>query len=284
MYQQRHLNMSRIKLLIDTRETIQDLILGSSVIPFDEMVVQPLPLGDYVFEVDGTPQLVIERKTVVDLASSIRDGRHREQKERLKASYRTSQVVFLVEGNLGVQNSGFKFNHVDKQTIMSSIFNTMFRDGFHVFHTSHERDTLWWLESLYMKWCKQPEELLAWISSAPSDSTKDQPVDTYLVDQMTAKKPKLSAIKSENKSLDVVFLSQLEMIPGVSRKTALGIQEKHTTMAGLITHLQSLGSRSACIDYLYTCRTADCKRKPPTNTVEMLLDVLGLYPRVSTEN
>ena len=46
-----------------------------------------LPLGDIIICDDkGTEKLIIERKTLSDLAASIRDGRYKEQKVGLPSS------------------------------------------------------------------------------------------------------------------------------------------------------------------------------------------------------
>ena len=59
-----------------------------------------LDIGD-IFLQDGSFELVIERKTWNDLRASIRDGRFREQRSRLR-DWKIStdkQIVYFVEGN-----------------------------------------------------------------------------------------------------------------------------------------------------------------------------------------
>ena len=46
-----------------------------------------LTLGDIILKYDNNIILLIERKTAADLAASIRDGRHKEQKYRSKRPY-----------------------------------------------------------------------------------------------------------------------------------------------------------------------------------------------------
>lgn len=54
-----------------------------------------LVLGDVVLTKQST--LVVERKTVSDLVSSIHDGRYREQKQRLLTEYPSTHIVYIIE-------------------------------------------------------------------------------------------------------------------------------------------------------------------------------------------
>jgi ERCC4-type nuclease len=89
-----------LTLKIDTRERqIKDFFRG---LPY--VKIQNLPLGDIIFQWDNENILIIERKTIDDLAHSIKDGRFREQKMRLISNYPTSKIMYLIEGNLDLIN------------------------------------------------------------------------------------------------------------------------------------------------------------------------------------
>ena len=47
-----------------------------------EIVIDTLPLGDVILCENNTEKLIIERKSLGDLASSIKDGRYEEQSYR----------------------------------------------------------------------------------------------------------------------------------------------------------------------------------------------------------
>ena len=49
--------------------------------------IENLDLGDIIIKKDEKVILIIERKTLQDLYSSINDGRYKEQKVRLKTNY-----------------------------------------------------------------------------------------------------------------------------------------------------------------------------------------------------
>ena len=57
---------------------------------------QNLNLGDIILKCNDI-ELIIERKTIYDLFSSIQDGRYKEQKYRLLKNYNLSQIVYLIE-------------------------------------------------------------------------------------------------------------------------------------------------------------------------------------------
>ena len=82
-----------MKLIIDNRE--------KSIIPlFQEVEYETtnLDLGDFqIINPEGEIILIIERKTQADLLSSIKDGRHREQKLRLLNSS-IPNIAYLIEG------------------------------------------------------------------------------------------------------------------------------------------------------------------------------------------
>lgn len=106
-----------------------------------EHVVKSLPLGDIVIENNGTT-VIVERKRTDDFASSISDGRWREQKSRLMASGAT--IVYLIEGSLYGQSK-------PPETLSSAIWNTMLRDKLFVIQTRGIEDTSLHLQQLAKK-------------------------------------------------------------------------------------------------------------------------------------
>ena len=75
--------------------------------------VKTLPVADFIIGLSGEQILpgaiLIERKRVDDLESSMRDGRYREQRTRLQeiASASGAHLLYILEGSLDRPNSYF---------------------------------------------------------------------------------------------------------------------------------------------------------------------------------
>ena len=84
---------------------------------------ESLPLGDIIlYDSAGTELAIFERKSLADLASSIRDGRYKEQSFRLNAcSLHNHNIYYLVEGDLRVYKP-FKSN-IDQTELMSAMIS-----------------------------------------------------------------------------------------------------------------------------------------------------------------
>lgn len=78
--------------------------------------------------------IILERKTFADFAASLKDGRYREQKYRLKES--GAFVAYLLEEVPNVPDLATYTHSVyglQPSAFISAIIHTSFRDGFHVF-------------------------------------------------------------------------------------------------------------------------------------------------------
>ena len=82
-------------MVIDTRET--KLLHYMKNLKF--VKVSQLDVGDIHYRINGKTVFIIERKTLEDLANSIKDGRFREQKIRLqKCLSQDINIIYLIEG------------------------------------------------------------------------------------------------------------------------------------------------------------------------------------------
>ena len=124
----------KLKLTIDVRE--RDLIECCNTIMVknslsDLVIIESLPIGDVIISnVDtGEDLIIIERKTLADLAASIRDGRYAEQSFRLNGiSHENHNIVYLIEGDV-TRLSIFK-KGMDKNTLYSAMFSINYFKGF----------------------------------------------------------------------------------------------------------------------------------------------------------
>lgn len=125
-------------MIVDDRE--HDLIERLKA-EGETFTIERLPLGDIKIENNGS-LAIIERKRCDDFASSIGDGRWREQKARLMAS--GAIVIYLIEGSLYGQS-------VKAEVLSSAIWNTMLRDKLWVIQTRGLEDTSMHLKQLRKK-------------------------------------------------------------------------------------------------------------------------------------
>ena len=118
-----------------------------------EIIVENLPLGDVTIskkhnaktrELGSNKEIeeliIFERKTLNDLASSIKDGRYAEQSYRLdKINHPNHNIVYIIEGD--VQFWGNRYTNIKPQTLYVTMFCINFFKGFSVFKSKNERET-----------------------------------------------------------------------------------------------------------------------------------------------
>ena len=130
---------------IDNRERelikkCEDLLVAVPAFKELKIEIKQLPLGDIIIcsnQNDNTQidNILVERKTLSDLAASIKDGRYDEQSYRLNGlPIHNHNIIYLIEGDLGKFNS-FK-ERIDKHTIYSAMFSINHFKGFSLMRTN----------------------------------------------------------------------------------------------------------------------------------------------------
>jgi len=105
-----------------------------------EIVVENLPLGDIILEENDVSLIIIERKTLADLGSSIKDGRYEEQSYRLGGlDHHNHNIIYLIEGDLNKYNV-FR-DRYDKTTIYSAMFSINYHKGFSLMRSMTIQET-----------------------------------------------------------------------------------------------------------------------------------------------
>ena len=93
-----------IKIDYREKDLIQKIttILSERALGHITLQSENLPLGDIIIcEDNGSEKIILERKTLQDLAASIRDGRYKEQSFRLnECNLHNHNIMYLIEGNL----------------------------------------------------------------------------------------------------------------------------------------------------------------------------------------
>jgi len=99
-----------------------------------------LPIGDIMFKNNnGEICVIIERKTLSDLASSIIDGRKNDQLNRLSnfsSENPNVKIIYLVE------NSSLRYTKIPKSTLLQAVSNMMIRDGIFIIMSDNISDTV----------------------------------------------------------------------------------------------------------------------------------------------
>ena len=121
---------------IDNRET--DLLNACKFIiscspSFKDLQIEVvnLPIGDVIICDEKGERVIIERKSLNDLAASIKDGRYDEQSYRLNgADVHNHNIIYLIEGDLSRYNV-FK-QRMDKLTLYSSMVSLNYYKGFSI--------------------------------------------------------------------------------------------------------------------------------------------------------
>jgi len=196
-----------MKLFIDTRESGLAALLP-------EAEVKPLTLGDITIENDdGQDLVIIERKTVADLAASIKDGRYREQSARLQAySLPNHNIVYLIEGTLRQAKLPLPC-----ETLLASMVSLMFGKGFSVVRTESIEQTAQFVQVMLKKLTKE---------NGYEGGGK--------VEVQSAKEARMDKITPDN--IQTLMLAQ---IPYVNTSTAEAILQEHQNIASLTAALQS---------------------------------------------
>ena len=212
-----------MEFIIDNRENIKTYFLDKNT---DYITCKNMEIGDFAFYFNKEPICIFERKTIEDFASSIKDGRYREQKKRLLNNFPKDKIFYIIEGDLTTNNKSFLFNKVSKNTIYSSLINCYLRDNINIIHTFNTDETIEILEQFYQKISKQGIDFL---SKKPS--TYDEDLIKSIVQT-----------KKKNITPELVFKSQLSCISGISKNTAEVIMKKYKNMNILINELNKLST------------------------------------------
>ena len=180
--------------------------------------------------------LLLERKTLSDLAASIRDGRWHEQKKRLQGISQQqphTKICYIIEGILPTEPQAI--NRLPYKTVLSGLIHTLFRDGIPIYKTSNLRETFSLIKGLANKMEHTPQKL------GFTETSQKGPV-TYETNLIKIK-------KKENLTPPRCYELMLAQIPGISYKTAKRIADTYPTLSLLLQkfHSESESTRPFCL-------------------------------------
>jgi len=207
-------------LIIDIRERHVIEYCQEQKIDFQS---SSLEVGDIIIT-HGEHSLVFERKTIADVAASIKDGRFSEQKNRLKTIYPFHRITYLIEGSTDSLRTSETLYNISTQALVSSFISSRYRDGFQVIHTKDIADTVWHVQEIRKRMGEK--------------TTLD-----------TETKEFISTIKVKSKKMDnitpeVCYIMQLSQLPGFSVTIAQEIATVYPSMSLLLKAITEKGEKA----------------------------------------
>lgn len=224
------------------------------------LTTENLHIGDILVEgKDKSHSVIIERKSVADLAASIKDGRYKEQSFRLSAStYHNHNIIYLIEG--GWNSGGFRGQpSLDIQTLYGSVVSVGMLKGFSVFRTENMQDTAMFICNLARKLCKTKLPLYYQNTSltdavcAPVDDKSIKDVEPITCSS-TGYASVVKIQKKHNLTPTNIGHVMISQIPGISGVTADAIMAKYGTIGALIKALDA-GSVDELREIKYTTKS-----------------------------
>jgi ERCC4-type nuclease len=240
-----------MKIIIDERE----VALYERMVSLDTgilLVKQVLQIGDAIIQNDDIDLCVIERKTLQDLLSSIKDGRYEEQSHRLThtSGLSSHNIIYIIEGNMSTIQTD-----KEKQLIYSSITSLNYYKGFSVLRTTSVNDTADLIIGMTRKIDKNN-------AKGVLPYTNCEQITPYA---NVVKKTKKDNITTEN--ISQIMLCQ---IPGVSIVTSTAIFAKFGTIKKLIT---SIADNPDCMNDLSYIQSGK-SRKVNSTAIKKIKDFL----------
>jgi ERCC4-type nuclease len=230
--------MDQIIIKIDNREHDLYHILENQTEEHISIVKEVLLIGDIIISYKGTDLCIIERKTIPDLLSSVKDGRYDEQSHRLlySSNMPPHNIIYLIEGKMAA------LEHEKKQAYGAMVSLNYFK-GFSVFWTNNIRETAEYIVfmALKMKLNVDDDKFPTWNNNIH--------VPHYSSVVKSCKKNNITT-----KNIHEIMLAQ---IPSVSHVTSAAIFTTHKSLKNLI---QVLHSDKTALDNM-TYETKGKKRK-----------------------
>ena len=149
-----------------------------------------LEQGDFIIrDQDENILLIIERKTINDLLSSVKDSRYTEQSERYSLlDIPSNKIIYLIEGNY----ENFHKDSIEFKTIYSCIFSLSYNKGFTVLFTKSINST-----------CIIINEYL-----------------NRIIENKISSKFKLNLVKKQTITKENIDSYMLNLVPGIGLQTA----------------------------------------------------------------
>ena len=264
------------------------------------MVSENLPIGDIILCDDlGQEKAIIERKSLADLAASIRDGRYKEQGFRLnQCNLHNHQIYYLIEGDLR-HYKPFK-GSPDKKSLLSAMTSMSYFKGFSLYRTINLEESAEWLLQFAVKLEKEKSrpfyladacetEQGTSASAAGASACESEQGISVAGASASVAEPKYASvnyadvvpnkrIKKDNITPENIGEIMLVQIPSVSSTAAIAIMQKFRTFSALMNALQT---DSNCLNTITTTNKNGQSRKLTKPCVQAIFDYLVKSPVIN---
>lgn len=212
--------MYKLEIIIDNRERDLIELFNSNESSYSRTTLE---IGDIQFlysdnYVKNLLFMVIERKSLSDLSSSITDGRYKEQKQRLLHSISPKiRKIYIIEG------IGYNQFNLDPSVLDGVMINTVIRDKIMIYRTDSLEDT-------YNLIRKMERNLENYIDDIVDDIRNVERDKEYQIFKMN---------KKENYNGKIVFKGMLSIIPQVSNSITEVLYERYKNIDNMIQNLRN---------------------------------------------
>jgi crossover junction endonuclease MUS81 len=260
-----------MRIVVDERETalyekIEHMVnTEGNAIGTIQLSKKVIPLGDILIQTDEETTLaIIERKSLQDLLSSIKDGRYEEQSYRLSYSSGLPQhnILYVIEGMFSQLRT-----LLEKKTVYSCMTSLNMFKGFSVHRTCTIQETA---ETVLWMACKMERDLQKgkMLFYQPTGGGEQNPQQNQSITPYCSVVKK---VKKENVTPENIAEIILCQIPGISSNTAVAIMKQFHTFSNLIDAVRA----NPQIIETVVCETKGKTRKISKTCAQNIVAYLG---------
>ena len=260
-----------MKLYIDNREPKQIINYLNILNENKKYIIEVinLELGDYLIydEINDKILIIIERKSLSDLESSIKDGRYNEQSFRLNgSSLANHNIYYLIEGNIiNYRNSNFK------SSLYSSLVSLSYYKGFSILNSLNNIESAEIINNFINKLLKENNRD-CYYKNIENIENIENTENTENVENLSESKDEyvsvVKTVKKANITQDNINVIMLMQIPNVSHQSANTIIKNFRTIKDLTIALENNGD---CLDCL---KLESSNRKISKNVIKNIKEYL----------
>jgi ERCC4-type nuclease len=237
------MNINITHIIFDTREArlYSSFTEGRTDIKTINTKIEPLTIGDIIFanidEVSGEKRdvLIIERKSLSDLLSSIKDGRYEEQSHRLihASQLPPYRILYIIEGMFSTLR-----NPAEKQLVISAMTSLQLYKGFGVMRTSSVQETADLIAGMWKKMQRNSDKGMQLFVPIPTQTNQSNVNDGSNEESSAEVAPAYSSVvkkvKKDNVTPENIGEIILCQIPGISSTIAVELMRKYENIRGLL--------------------------------------------------